>query len=195
MPVRKTSRFRWVRGNYDDVGTLTFPTTLALSVAGAALGTQKIGKPMAYAAGSFVNMEYAEGAAFFGLLTEEVNADGTTSVLGQRDFLLGIPNTPVKRGLPVTLRVPEVGSEAEFEGLGASSIDNLVATSGGGEELAAPVPRYTELTLKNGCWQIAAAGEWVHALLLSAAVTPENDGETRIRVRFVSPYKAETAGY
>lgn len=179
------SRFKWVSGKFYNLGNLE-TTGLALSDANANSGTVKRGKMMRISATNNDRMDFATGLAE-GILTRKVDAEGTTGLQGFKDFTIGKLDLPVKRGSVVTLRCPLPGAIAEFEGVGTAIIDNLVATSGTGA-ISTGTTKLTELSVVNGCWRVAQAGDTVLARLLDPTLTPENSGEVRIRVRFVSPY-------
>lgn len=187
-----SSRFKWVAGEYYHYGVAKFPTTLGLSDADANAGTAKQGKLMGLADNNAEEMKYGGvNGNFLGILTHHVNKDGTTSDSGFKDFTIGKQDIPLKRGQAVTLRVPLPGAIAEFEGVGAVGIDTLVVTSGTGL-LASGSALWSPLTIESGAWRIAQSGagvnEFVYAHLMQANLTPENSGEVRIRVKFVSPY-------
>jgi hypothetical protein len=180
------SRVKWVSGKYVNLGNLE-TTGIALSDADANAGTVKRGKMMRISTTNADRMAYGSGYAE-GFLTRKVDADGTTSLQAKWDMAIGNnSDLPVKRGAVVTLRCPLPGAIMEFEGVGTAIVDNLVCTSGTGA-LSAATAVLTELSVQNGCWRVAQAGEKVLALMLDPTLTPENTGELRIKIRFVSPY-------
>lgn len=184
-----SSRFKWVQGPYNQISMKT-PATLALSDADPDVGTVKRGKPVKRDDSDLETIDYGDNTTFLGMLLYEINDEGTTGLQGFQDFTVGKQDIPKKRGSAVPVRVPLPGAIAEFEGTGTAIIDNLVADSGTGEELSAGTAQYSELTLNNGCWVLAAAvsSDIVYARLLDPTLTPENGGELRILVEFVSPY-------
>lgn len=182
-----TTRFQWFWGDNEALNILA-TTELDLSAADANAGTIKAGKACTFKANSDKLMAYAGIAdRWVGFLEQSVNKDGTTSAEGFRDFVTEKYGIPVKRGSNVALRVPKPGYMAEFEGTGAAIVDNLVATSGTGL-ISSSTAVNTELGFLNGCWRVAQSGDMVHATVLRANLTPQNTGEVRIRVCFVSPY-------
>lgn len=186
------SRFRWVSGLYHHLGHLVFPASLKLNDADDLTGIQLPGKPMMYEDGETYKMDYAGGTdgtkPFVGLLWNSVDAYGTTSDAAFKKRAIGDIDIPLKRGQAVTLRVPQVGAECEFEGIGAATVDTLVATATTPGFLANTDVTGTRLALIEGCFIKAQTGDVVVAELLRADLTPENAGELRISVRFVSPY-------
>lgn len=183
------NRVRWTNGGFHSIGFLK-TTELAITNADAdsATGVIKRGKLMDYKAGSIELMAYGSGY-FEGILTEDVSLNGLGGDAGFKNFTIGKLDNPKKRGAAVSIRVPHPGAECEFEGGPADTaiVDNLVCTSGTGA-IAANTARLTELSVLNGCWRKAQAGEHVMALLLDANLVPETASNIRMRVRFVSPY-------
>ena len=188
-----STRFKWARGDFDNVGYLK-TTNLALSTADANSTTAKIQKGKLMARDTETEMKYATDTEFQGILTEQISLDGITGSDGYiHNAIWNSPQgregreIPARRGKAVTLRVPLPFSEAEFEGVGDASIETLVATTNTGA-ITVGTAAMTELTCNLGSWIVAAAGDWVIAHLIDPTLTPNNTGEVRILVRFVSPY-------
>lgn len=182
-----STRFKWLSGTYHHYGVLK-TTGLAITAADAdsATGVIKRGKMMDIKADDETLMVYGSGNAF-GILLHNVALNGITDATGFRDFSIGKQDLPKKRGAAVTLRVPHQGSMAEFEGTGEATVDNLVCDATTAGFLATSTPVGTALSVLNGCWRIAQTGDNVIARLVRADLTPQNAGELRIRVQFVSP--------
>lgn len=182
--------FQWLGGPFHKRGYLK-TTNLPLSDANANAGTIPRGKLVNEASGSEEQMAYTTGD-FLGILEQPVDAYGVTGDLYQREReILGKIDFPIRRGLPVSIRIPGPGSQAIFEGKGAVLYDNLVATSGTGL-ISSATARKTELTCEKGCWRLAAEGEMVLALMVDASLTPVTATQVRIRVEFVSKYLKPT---
>ena len=129
-----------------------------------------------------------------GMLMRNISLNGLRTLAGYQAVMEGgYPDTPVSRGLAATILCPHPGFEAIFEGLCditsgvAAAIDHLVVTTGTGA-LSAATPINTQLSVVNGAWRVAQAGNYVLAHMRQANLAPKNVGELRIRVRFCSPY-------
>lgn len=197
MKLFKTSRFEIVHGGrnmYDTIGYLK-TTELAITAADAdsATGAIQPGKLVDNKANSESLLKYGSGYAI-GFITEYVTLNGTKNDEWFKKLTLGgYPDTPVTRGLPVSVVCPFPGLEAIFEGAvdisssNTPAIDGLVVKTGTGA-IATNTAINSDLSCINGCWKLAAAGDFVLAHLRQANLTPNNSGEIRIRVRFCSPH-------
>jgi len=128
-----------------------------------------------------------------GFITQKVSLNGIESLQGFRDFTIGKLDLPIKKGAPVTIHVPDPGTYAEYEGLGASSIGNFVITATDTGSLQTNTARGTALSVKKGGWYIAQPGDMCIAHLETASITPVTSGNRRICVKFVSPYQIPSA--
>lgn len=181
-----SSRFKWVSGKWYPLGIMK-TTNLDITDADAdsATGVIKRGNMMDVDPTDETEMVYGSGNAL-GILTYDITLNGITDAQGFKSFTIGKYDLPKKRGAAISLRVPQMNAIAEFEGTGTPIVDNLVADSGVGA-LAAGTAVGTALSVENGCWRVAQTSDVVLARLLRANLTPENAGELRIRVQFVSP--------
>lgn len=182
-----SNQFQWLRGSYYKIGyasTLELP----LSDADANLGTLKRGKMVDLKTNDETKMAFTTGHAM-GILERPVDLYGTTGDLGFKNFTIGLHDLPAKRGACVSIRVPQAGAEAIFEGIGAAGYDTMVITATTTGFLTAASARGTELTVEKGGWRTAVTGEWVLARLEQANYTPSVASNIRIRVQFVNKYK------
>lgn len=114
-----------------------------------------------------------------GFLTQDVDEEGMMGLQGFQNMVIGKLDNPVKRGVEVSLRVPDDKSLLEAEGDGDAVPGNLVRTTGG-PAIDASTTFMKPLSCVNGCLQEAQTGEMIvgyfHRLL-----TPEADEDnTRI---------------
>lgn len=184
-----SDRFRLVFGQTQQFGRLAFPATLALSDAGADVGTRVRGRAMAQDPTNLENMTDADGTNFMGFLMNDVDLYGTTGDKGFKEFSLGYGDMAVKRGAKVSLLIPEMWSVWEFEGPDAyaGGVDSFIYTEdAGGGEITTATAADTLLGFdSNGCIYVAQTGDIAYMQMVKADVTPKNVGETRIRVKFV----------
>jgi len=174
-----SSTFKWVWGKWNHISLGT--TYLALpSVATTPL---PIGTPVEYKAGDTEEAVLASGKPV-GIVTEKVDAYGTTSDARFKSVMIGERNLPIKTGTQVAVRVPQNDALMEFEGLGAAAPGNLVATTGTGA-ISASTARGTELSAQNGSMRVAQSGDVVFAKMEVANLTPNTVGNVRIRVSAV----------
>lgn len=184
--MQGSAYFQWLRGPWTRVGYLK-TTNLPLSDADANLGTIPRGKLVNMAAANETEMAYTT-ANMLGILENPVSLNGVQDATVFRELTLNLNrDQPVRRGLPVGIRVPGPGSEAIFEGKGAFLYDNLVCTTSTGA-ISGATARFTELTCEKGCWRLAVIGENVYATLEDASLTPYTATQIRMRVKFCSPY-------
>lgn len=169
-------------------------TELPLSGADADSATALLqrGKMIDEKANDETMMKLGNGNAI-GILTRNVSLTGTKNLQWFQNLTLGGHiDTPVTRGLPVTLFMPYPGCEAIFEGaavdVAGSAIDHLVLKTGTGA-ISGATAVDTALSVINGCWRIAQTGDFVLALLKQANYTPKTVGSIRIRVHFIPKYK------
>lgn len=123
-----------------------------------------------------------------GVLTQDITEEGHESLQAFKDKMIGKKDLPVKVGQAVSIRSYHVGSQLEFEGDGEAVPGNLVCTEGSGEELTDSDAVNTQLSFLNGCIKKAEAGDMVQLHLMDPGLTPETEGNLRIRVEVVSPY-------
>lgn len=131
----------------------------------------------------------ASGAGAVGFMTQDVNAEGQTSLQSYKDRTIGKLDLPMAAGADkaVTLRVPDANAVMEFEGDGTAIPGNLVCTSGTGA-LSSSTAAKTPLSFFNGAIRIAQSGDVAQLILLDASLTPEISGNTRIRVQAVGAF-------
>lgn len=128
----------------------------------------------------------ASGSAV-GVTVQDIDADGLTGLQGFQDFTIGKVDRNVKRGRPVSLRVPNLGAVLEFEGLGTCGVGNLVVTSGTGA-ISASTAKGVELSAYQGSLYIAQSGDVVLYLMEDSSLTPATVGNVRVRVKAVGHY-------
>jgi hypothetical protein len=188
-----STRFQHIFGDLEQLGTLTFPSDLALNDADDNTGVVPRGKLMGYGT-DITDMAYASGENFVGLLMQNVDHYGTTGDAGFRKFSLQYPDISAKRGTQVSLLIPKPGCIFEFEGPAsqAASVSYLLVTSGAGALSAAAAPG-TKLGCINGALRLAQIGDLVVATVIDADRTPKNTDEIRIRVQFVGGFEIATA--
>ena len=133
--------------------------------------------------------QLASGYAI-GYTTQDMDNEGNTSLASFKARIIRDGNSidlPIKKGQNLSLRVPKAGAEIEVEGLGVAAVGNLLITSGTGA-VASNTAALTELAYFHGGVRKAQAGEFVQGLLLVADLTPEVEGNLRIRYRVVDGY-------
>lgn len=182
-----SKNFQWLSGGYHHVSVKTTDLPITEADADSATGVLQRGKLVNYKANDITELAFTTGMAI-GMLTRNINKLGQNNDEGFKNFSIGLTDLPFRRGLAVSVRVPQVGAQAIFEGTGVASVDNLVVTSGTGA-IASGTTRLTELSCIKGGLYIAQTGDMVLALLDQANLTPLTGGQLRIRVRFVGPYK------
>lgn len=174
-----SSTFKWVWGKWNHISLGT--TYLAMpSVSTTPL---PIGTPVEYKSGDTEEAVLASGKPV-GIITERIDASGTTSDARFKSVMIGERNIPIKTGTQVAVRVPQLNALLEFEGLGAAAPGNLVCTSGTGA-ISTSTANGTELSAQNGSIRVAQTGDIVFAKMEVANLTPETVGNVRIRVSAV----------
>ena len=177
--------FKWVYGKWDHYGTLK-TDNVPLGPAAPDEGTLPRGTMLDISASDEEQAALGSGSAI-GVMVQDIDNEGLTGLQGFQDFSIGKLDRNVKKGRPVSLRVPVPGAFLEFEGDGAANPGNLVATSGTGS-ISSGTAKGVELSCLNGCLYVAQSGDTVFFHMEKADVTPENAGNTRVRVKAVGPY-------
>lgn len=115
-----------------------------------------------------------------GIMTQDVGGDDLTTLQGFKNYKIGKLDNPVKHGNEVSVRIFSPRAQLEFEGAGAALPGNLVDTAHATKKLTSSTPRFTELTLLNGCLQKAASADWICGTLERIVPSEVDDANLRV---------------
>lgn len=177
------SLFKFVSGQYEDVGYCVTSNDLQLNNVDDETGTLLPGHVVGFPSWPTKEIELAGPKDAFGFLKQYVNAYGTVSDEGYKEFREGYKDIPVKRGNPVGVRKMLPGALIEVETAGAATTDNLADKT---SIDAAAVNSL--LTLGDGTWVPAVATNFAYGILRNKTLTPETAGNSRYLIEIISPF-------